>query len=51
MEWNGGSETIGEALARIHHREEAAVKRERAMAYAFSHQVRQITVSVDFPFI
>jgi hypothetical protein len=29
-------------LARIHQREEAAVKRERAMAYAFSHQVFQI---------
>lgn len=28
-----------EILARIHNREEAAVKRERAMAYAFNHQV------------
>lgn len=28
-----------EILARIYHREEAAVKRERALAYAFSHQV------------
>lgn len=30
-----------EVVARIHLREEAAVKRERAMAYAFSHQVLQ----------
>ncbi|TKY71803.1 IQ-DOMAIN 1 [Spatholobus suberectus] len=29
-----------EIRGRIHHREEAAVKRERAMAYAFSHQWR-----------
>lgn len=30
---------MDEILARIYQREEAAVKRERAMAYAFSHQV------------
>lgn len=39
---------MGEALAKIHHREEAAVRRERAMAYAFTHQVRQIIASLDF---
>lgn len=39
MEWSNGPETMEEVLARIHLREEAAVKRERAMAYAFSHQV------------
>lgn len=39
MEWSGGYDTKDEALARIQQREEAAVKRERAMAYAFSHQV------------
>lgn len=39
MEWSNGTETMEEILARIHLREEAAVKRERAMAYAFSHQV------------
>lgn len=44
MEWSGGSETFGEALAKIHQREEAAVRRERAMAYAFSHQVHQILI-------
>ncbi|OIW08226.1 hypothetical protein TanjilG_15187 [Lupinus angustifolius] len=38
VEWCGGSETMEEILSRIHHKEEAAVKRERAMAYAFSHQ-------------
>ncbi|XP_004485866.1 protein IQ-DOMAIN 9 [Cicer arietinum] len=40
VEWSGGPETMEETLGRIHHREEAAVKRERAMAYAFSHQWR-----------
>ncbi|KAE9617026.1 putative IQ motif, EF-hand binding protein [Lupinus albus] len=40
VEWSGGSETMEEILSRIHHKEEAAVKRERAMAYAFSHQWR-----------
>ncbi|XP_072999136.1 protein IQ-DOMAIN 9-like [Typha latifolia] len=40
VEWCGGSETIEEIIERIQHREEAAVKRERAMAYAFSHQWR-----------
>ncbi|KAL8468177.1 hypothetical protein ACS0TY_031421 [Phlomoides rotata] len=38
--WNNGGETMGKALAKIHQREEAAVRRERAMAYAFSHQWR-----------
>lgn len=42
MEWSGGCDTKDEALARIQQREEAAVKRERAMAYAFSHQVISI---------
>ncbi|XP_059439073.1 protein IQ-DOMAIN 9-like [Corylus avellana] len=40
VEWCGGSETMDEILARIHQREDAAVKRERTMAYAFSHQWR-----------
>ncbi|CAI9087331.1 OLC1v1021380C2 [Oldenlandia corymbosa var. corymbosa] len=40
VEWSGGSETFEEVLARIHQREEAAVKRERALAYAFTHQWR-----------
>ncbi|KAG6416638.1 hypothetical protein SASPL_124072 [Salvia splendens] len=44
VEWNGGSETVSEALAKIHHREEAAVKRERALAYAFTHQWRANTI-------
>ncbi|OVA14498.1 IQ motif [Macleaya cordata] len=39
-EWCGGSDTMEEILARIQQREEASVKRERAMAYAFSHQWR-----------
>ncbi|KAK1378642.1 Protein IQ-DOMAIN 1 [Heracleum sosnowskyi] len=40
VEWSNGPETMEEVLARIHLREEASVKRERAMAYAFSHQWR-----------
>ncbi|XP_050370170.1 protein IQ-DOMAIN 9 [Argentina anserina] len=40
VEWSGGSETMDDILSRIYQREEAAVKRERAMAYAFSHQWR-----------
>uniref|UniRef100_A0A2P2L5B3 Uncharacterized protein MANES_16G035300 n=1 Tax=Rhizophora mucronata TaxID=61149 RepID=A0A2P2L5B3_RHIMU len=40
VEWCGGAETMEEALAKIHLREQAALKRERAMAYAFSHQWR-----------
>ncbi|KAG8385474.1 hypothetical protein BUALT_Bualt03G0049100 [Buddleja alternifolia] len=40
VEWSGGSETFTEALAKIHQREKASVRRERAMAYAFSHQWR-----------
>ncbi|KAL9236816.1 hypothetical protein vseg_011442 [Gypsophila vaccaria] len=40
VEWNSGAETMEEILARVHHREEAAMKRERAMAYAFNHQWR-----------
>lgn len=40
VEWCGGSDTMDEILGRIHQREEAAVRRERAMAYAFSHQWR-----------
>ncbi|KAH1042104.1 hypothetical protein GYH30_024420 [Glycine max] len=37
VEWCSGSETKKEILSRLHQREEAAVKRERTMAYAFSH--------------
>ncbi|KAG6641346.1 protein IQ-DOMAIN 9-like [Carya illinoinensis] len=40
VEWCGGPEAMEIVLARIHQKEDAAVKRERAMAYAFSHQWR-----------
>ncbi|EOA31261.1 hypothetical protein CARUB_v10014433mg [Capsella rubella] len=40
VEWCGGSETMEDILAKIQQKEEATVKRERAMAYAFSHQWR-----------
>ncbi|KAI3950490.1 hypothetical protein MKW92_017562 [Papaver armeniacum] len=39
-EWCGGSDTMEEILSRIQQREDASIKRERAMAYAFSHQWR-----------
>ncbi|MED6218773.1 Protein IQ-DOMAIN 10, variant 2 [Stylosanthes scabra] len=40
VEWCSGSETMEEIISRLYQREEAAIKRERAMAYAFSHQWR-----------
>ncbi|XP_076921591.1 protein IQ-DOMAIN 10-like [Bidens hawaiensis] len=40
VEWKGSHHTMTEALARAKQREEATIKRERAMAYAFSHQWR-----------
>ncbi|KAI3796811.1 hypothetical protein L1987_39497 [Smallanthus sonchifolius] len=40
VEWKGSHHTMTEALARMKQREEATIKRERAMAYAFSHQWR-----------
>ncbi|GJX91843.1 hypothetical protein Tco_0345169 [Tanacetum coccineum] len=40
VEWSGSSHIMVEALSRIKQREEASVKRERAMACAFSHQRR-----------
>ncbi|KAI4312248.1 hypothetical protein MLD38_037081 [Melastoma candidum] len=46
VDWCGGSESKDEILARIHQKEEAAVKRERAMAYAFNHQWRANSNSV-----
>ncbi|KAJ8527723.1 hypothetical protein K7X08_015174 [Anisodus acutangulus] len=38
VEWSSSAETIEEILQKLQQREEAAIKRERAMAYAFSHQ-------------
>ncbi|KAJ9538510.1 hypothetical protein OSB04_031243 [Centaurea solstitialis] len=40
VEWCNGPGTIDEVVSKIHQREEASNKRERAMAYAFSHQWR-----------
>ncbi|XP_060209291.1 protein IQ-DOMAIN 10 [Lycium barbarum] len=40
VEWSSSAETIEEILQKLQQKEEAAVKRERAMAYAFSHQWR-----------
>ncbi|XWS52145.1 hypothetical protein CRYUN_Cryun11dG0042100 [Craigia yunnanensis] len=40
VEWCGGSDAMEEILSRIQQKEAAAIKRERAMAYAFSHQWR-----------
>jgi len=50
VEWCSGSETMEEILSRIHQREEAAIKRERAMAYAFSHQVHNL-FHLIYPFL
>uniref|UniRef100_A0A7N0U2U2 Uncharacterized protein n=1 Tax=Kalanchoe fedtschenkoi TaxID=63787 RepID=A0A7N0U2U2_KALFE len=38
-EWSCTAESMHEIIAKIHLREEASVKRERALAYAFTHQV------------
>ncbi|XP_074578954.1 protein IQ-DOMAIN 9-like [Curcuma longa] len=51
VEWNGSTETKDEIIARIQQREEAAVKRERAMAYAFSHQWRASSGMNQGPFV
>ncbi|XP_071701276.1 protein IQ-DOMAIN 10-like [Rutidosis leptorrhynchoides] len=40
VEWCGGPETMDDIVSRIQQREEATIKRERAMAYAFYHQWR-----------
>ncbi|CAM8992931.1 unnamed protein product [Rhodiola kirilowii] len=39
-EWSCTAESMNEIIGKIHTREEATVKRERAMAYAFTHQWR-----------
>ncbi|KAD6794433.1 hypothetical protein E3N88_05400 [Mikania micrantha] len=39
-EWCGGTESMDLIVSRIQQREDATNKRERAMAYAFSHQWR-----------
>lgn len=40
VEWDCGTKTMEESVTSIYLREAAAVKRERTMAYAFSHQWR-----------
>lgn len=40
VEWSSGPETMDDILNRIQQREAASAKRERTMAYAFSHQAR-----------
>ncbi|XP_071715466.1 protein IQ-DOMAIN 10-like [Rutidosis leptorrhynchoides] len=40
VEWCGGPESMDEIVSKIQQRGEATNKRERAMAYAFSHQWR-----------
>lgn len=51
VEWSGGPETMEEILSRIQQREEAATKRERAMAYAFSHQACRLVTKLKFCFL
>ncbi|XP_042062534.1 protein IQ-DOMAIN 5-like [Salvia splendens] len=43
VEWSSGPETMDDTLNRIQQREAASAKRERTMAYAFSHQWRANT--------
>ncbi|KAI9107513.1 hypothetical protein K1719_021550 [Acacia pycnantha] len=45
VEWCGGPETMEEILARIHYREEASVKRERALIERFLQRSLEIEVS------
>lgn len=40
-----------EVLTKIHQKEAAAVKRERTMAYAFSHQVCHIAIHFIYFFV
>ncbi|KAL1834127.1 hypothetical protein DCAR_0104294 [Daucus carota subsp. sativus] len=40
VEWDCGTKTMEESVSNVYLREAAAVKRERTMAYAFSHQWR-----------
>lgn len=38
--WDDSTQTPEEIQAKIQNKQEAALKRKRALAYAFSHQVR-----------
>ncbi|KAF3341455.1 protein IQ-DOMAIN 1-like isoform X1 [Carex littledalei] len=40
VDWCGGSDSMEVILSRVQQREEASVKRERSMAYAYLHQWR-----------
>jgi hypothetical protein len=42
--WDDSTQTPEEIQAKILGKQEAALKRERALAYAFSHQVRSYMV-------
>ena len=37
--------------ARLHHRQEAAIRRERALAYAYTHQVIHAILSIQLELI
>lgn len=41
-EWDDSLQTKEQIEARLLHRQEAAMRRERALAYAFSHQVARL---------
>ena len=38
-EWDDSHKSKEQIEARLQHKQEAAIRRERALAYAFSHQV------------
>jgi hypothetical protein len=42
-DWNDSTQSKEQVDAKLQNRQEAAVRRERALAYAFSHQVRDFS--------
>jgi len=47
-EWDDSSQSKEQIEAKLLHRQEAALRRERALAYSFSHQVASKTTSFIF---
>lgn len=49
-DWNDSTRSKEQVEARKSKRQEAAIRRERAMAYAFSHQVPRLSSYMGFVF-
>ena len=47
-EWNDSTQSKEQIEAKLQHKQEAAMRRERALAYAFSHQVSDYPLSDNF---